>query len=43
MLCGEIINGLVKFEMSVLVSIIKPFNSIIAIILDEPLSHHQVW
>ena len=35
MLCGEIINGFVKFDSSELVSIIMPFNSIIAIMLEE--------
>ena len=32
---GEMINGFAKFENSELVSIIKPFNSIIAIMLFE--------
>ena len=35
MLCGEIINGFVKFDSSELVSIIMPSNSIIAIMLEE--------
>jgi hypothetical protein len=36
------INGVVKFESSELVSIINPFNSIIAIILDELSSPSSV-
>ena len=35
MLCGEIIKGFAKFEISEVVSIIKPFNSITAIMLVE--------
>ncbi len=35
MLSGEIIKGFAKFESSEVVSIIKPFSSNIAIILDE--------
>ena len=36
------INGVVKFESSELVSIINPFNSIIAIMLDELSSPSSV-
>ena len=42
MLCGEIINGFVKFDSSELVSIIMPFNSIIAIMLEEFSSPEMV-
>ena len=42
MLCGEIINGFVKFETSELVSIINPFNSITAIMLVELSSPSSV-
>ena len=41
-LCGEIINGFVKFETSELVSIINPFNSITAIMLVELSSPSSV-
>ena len=41
-LCGEIIKGFVKFESSELVSIIKPFNSITAIMLDESSSPYNL-
>ena len=41
-ICGEMINGVVKFENSELVSIINPFNSIIAIMLDELSSPSSV-
>ena len=41
-LCGEIINGVVKFESSELVSIINPFNSITAIMLVELSSPSSV-
>ena len=41
-LCGEMINGVVKFESSELVSIINPFNSIIAIMLLELSSPSSV-
>ena len=39
---GEMINGFLKLESSELVSIIKPFNSIIAIILVELSSPSSV-
>ena len=42
MFFGEMINGFAKFESSELVSIIKPFNSIIAIILVELSSPSSV-
>lgn len=41
-LCGEMINGFVKFESSEFVSIINPFNSIIAIMLLELSSPSSV-
>ena len=41
-LCGEMINGVVKFESSELVSIINPFNSITAIMLVELSSPSSV-
>ena len=42
MFFGDMINGFAKFESSELVSIIKPFNSIIAIILVELSSPSSV-
>ena len=42
MFFGEMINGFAKFESSELVSIIKPFNSIIAIIFVELSSPSSV-
>ena len=41
-LCGEMINGVVKFESSELVSIINPFNYITAIMLVELSSPSSV-
>ena len=42
MLCGEIINGVVKFDSSERFSIINPFNSITAIMLVELSSPSSV-